>query len=113
MHYSPTADYDPAELEKEELERLIKKLIIKGTSEDRRESSYGIHGTQLTDEYYKLILLKMAHKDFILTNKTALFGEQPYSPELQSFLNSIDKNWRTGGRLTRKNRRRKYKSKRV
>ena len=74
MHYSPAADYDPAELEKEELVRLIQKFVLKGkgTSEDRRESSYG---TQLTDEYYKLNELKVKHKDFILTNKTTLFGD--------------------------------------
>ena len=61
MHYSPAADYDPAELEKEELVRLIQKFVLKGkgTSEDRRESSYGTQGTQLTDEYYKLNELKV------------------------------------------------------
>lgn len=113
--FSPAADDDPAELEKEELTRLIKKLIIKGKgiSEDKRESSYGIQGTQLTDEYYKLKELKVKYKDFILTNKTVIFGEQPYSPEVQTFLNSVDKNWRTGGRRRTRNRRRKYKSKRV
>ena len=53
MH-SPAADYDPAELEKAELERLIKKFVLKG--EYRREFSYG---TQLTDEYYNLQILKV------------------------------------------------------
>ena len=56
MH-SPAADEDHAERETEELERLIKKFVLKG--EDRREFSYGTQGTQLTDEYYILQILKV------------------------------------------------------
>ena len=112
--YSPAADYDPAELEKDELLRLIKKFVLKGkgTSEDRRESSYGTKGTQLTDEYYNLNELKVKYKDFILTNKKTIFKDFTL-PEVQSFLNTVDKNWRTGGRRRTRNRIRKYKSKRV
>jgi len=94
---------------------LIQKFVLKGkgTSEDKRESSYGIQGTQLTDEYYKLNELKVKYKDFILTNKKTIFKDFTL-PEVQTFLNSVDKDWRTkGGRRRTRNRRRKYKSKRV
>ena len=113
--FSPAADDDPDELEKEELRRLINKLIIegKGNTSHRRESSYGIKGTQLTDEHFTLNFLKMKHKDFILTNKTVIFGNQPYLPEVQGFLNSVDKDWQKGsGRRRTRNRRRKHKTKR-
>jgi hypothetical protein len=61
MHYSPAADDDPDELEKEELERLINELILngKGKTSNRRESSFGIQGTQLTNDHYTLNFLKM------------------------------------------------------
>jgi len=97
------ADQDHTEREKEELERLIKKLI-----KDKEEPiyrSFTVKGDRET-----LNELKQTYKNYILANKTAIFGDPPYSAEIQGFLNTVDKDWRTKGgrRRTRNRRKNKY-----
>ena len=102
-----TADQDHTEQEKEELERLIKKLIINKETPIYR--NFFVKGDRETlDELTK------TYKDFILANKTAFFGNPPYSVDIQGYLNKVDRDWRKGGRRTRnrKRRTRKHKSKR-
>jgi len=114
--FSPSADSDPAEREKEILSSLIKRFIV--DKEDKNQPSLGRflignNAREPKDDYLELNRLKQVYPEFILTNKTVLLGDLS-DPEKQSFLNSVDKNWRTKGgrRRTRKSRRRKYKTKR-
>jgi hypothetical protein len=106
--FSPAADYDDTEREKSILSDLIKRFIV--GKEEKRESSYGILGTQLKDDYYQLDTLKKKYPEFILTNKTVLLGDL-IDPKIQTFLNSVDKDWRTKGGRRRRTRNRRKKNK--
>jgi len=111
--FSPAADSDPAEREKEILSSLIKRFIV--DKEDKNQPSLGRflignNAREPKDDYLELNRLKQVYPEFILTNKTVLLGDLT-DPEKQSFLNSVDKDWRTkGGRRT--NRRKTKKTKR-
>ena len=108
--FSPTADFDPAEREKEILSNLIKRFIV--DKEDKNQSSLGRflignNAREPKDDYLELNRLKQIYPAFILANKNSLLGPDLDS-EKQSFLNSVDKDCRTkGGRRT--NRRKKNK----
>ena len=100
-----TSDQDHTENEKEELERLIQKLII-----EKKEPIYRSFFEKGDRE--TLNELKKTYKTFILANKTVFFGNPPFTDDVQSFLNSVDKDWRTKGGRRRTRNRRKYKTKR-
>lgn len=112
--FSPAADSDPAEREKEILSSLIKRFIV--DKEDKNQPSLGRflignNSREPKDDYLELNRLKEVYPAFILANKNILLGDLTDS-EKQSFLNSVDKDWRTkGGRRTR-NRRKNKKTKR-
>jgi hypothetical protein len=113
--FSPAADSDPAEREKEILSSLIKRFIV--DKEDKNQPSLGRflignNSREPKDDYLELNRLKEVYPAFILANKNILLGPDLTDSEKQSFLNSVDKDWRTkGGRRTR-NRRKNKKTKR-
>lgn len=108
MSFSQTTDFDHTEREKEQLGMLIQKLIIK--KEEPIYRSFWVKGDRET-----LNDLKIKYKEFILANKIIFFGYPPFNDDIQGFLNSVDKEWRTKGGRRRKSvrhRTRKYKTKR-
>ena len=111
--FSPAADFDPAEREKEILSSLIKRFIV--DKEDKNQSSLGRflignNAREPKDDYLELNRLKQVYPAFILANKNILLGPD-LDPEKQSFLNSVDKDWRTKGGRRRRTNRRKTKNK--
>lgn len=119
--FSPAADYDDSEREKEVLSTLIKRFVV--DKEDKNQPSWGKfigkNSREPKDDYLELNRLKQLYPGFILTNKNALLGQDLTDAVKQSFLNSVDKDWRTKeggtakkGRRT-KNRRKNKKTKKM
>jgi len=113
--FSPAADFDPAEREKEILSSLIKRFIV--DKEDKNQPSLGRflignNAREPKDDYLELNRLKQVYPEFILTNKTVLLGDLT-DPEKQSFLNSVDKDWRTKGGMKRRKTKTKTKTKKT
>ena len=109
--FSPATDFDPAEREKEILSSLIKRFIV--DKEDKNQPSLGRflignNAREPKDDYLELNRLKQVYPEFILTNKTVLMGDLT-DPEKQSFLNSVDKDWRTKGGMKRRKTKTKTK----